>query len=492
MLCSRGGANLIRSFRHRLLTALATRTARNPCWRMLGTHIGCTVPNRSDVEVEQSLGEVSLRCAPLSVSEISAADFFLPSTEDVGSDFLMINKPPDVRMNGDFSITVENIILHLRPDLRIEQLRWVHRLDFATSGVLLVALTREAAKYASIAFATRTTRKHYLAVLEGILDPSQWPLLDDSDTCTAHKKRQRVLATARYDDPRSSSFSASTEQSLRTWQDEARELGISASLAALKALHDKAGGSDKEVAEMVAYDEAHFLKDKRHRKAMRKLLKARGVATNLPISEASCFSGAAESEKQQRDERRALSMALRVKASEDEELEETLPATRIYRRVSSDGREILIVRVPLAEIEERFEVVPGSVLHPGKECETHVEIIDVGSYLGKAVTKVLFTPITGRRHQLRVHALSLGHSIVGDATYSPTYDPACERMMLHALTLALDLDDGYYASEGPRTLELRSLDPFPVVSGMLTPTLPKYVTDRIDKNDIAITSTLVT
>lgn len=60
------------------------------------------------------------------------------------------------------------------------------------------------------------------------------------------------------------------------------------------------------------------------------------------------------------------------------------------------------------------------------------------------VTKVRLFPRTGRRHQLRIHCLSLGHPIVGDYTYNPTHrdavnleksgepSTAAVRMMLHA------------------------------------------------------------
>lgn len=40
------------------------------------------------------------------------------------------------------------------------------------------------------------------------------------------------------------------------------------------------------------------------------------------------------------------------------------------------------------------------------------------------VTKVRYLPRTGRRHQLRVHSLCLGHPIVGDFTYNPTHRDA--------------------------------------------------------------------
>ena len=52
-------------------------------------------------------------------------------------------------------------------------------------------------------------------------------------------------------------------------------------------------------------------------------------------------------------------------------------------------------------------------------------------------------PVTGRRHQLRVHFYDLGHAIVGDLWYGdPELQRAYPRLMLHARTVALALPDG--------------------------------------------------
>jgi 23S rRNA-/tRNA-specific pseudouridylate synthase len=61
------------------------------------------------------------------------------------------------------------------------------------------------------------------------------------------------------------------------------------------------------------------------------------------------------------------------------------------------------------------------------------------------VTKVLLMPVTGRRHQLRVHMAALGHPIVGDCTYLPADDDK-PRMMLHAWRLQL----GFAARKAPQ------------------------------------------
>lgn len=56
-------------------------------------------------------------------------------------------------------------------------------------------------------------------------------------------------------------------------------------------------------------------------------------------------------------------------------------------------------------------------------------------------TRVHLMPLTGRSHQLRVHMLSLGHSILGDPIYAEGAALAYPRLMLHAETLAFHHPD---------------------------------------------------
>ncbi|GER15257.1 Ribosomal large subunit pseudouridine synthase A [compost metagenome] len=55
---------------------------------------------------------------------------------------------------------------------------------------------------------------------------------------------------------------------------------------------------------------------------------------------------------------------------------------------------------------------------------------------GPAATHVLLEPLTGRSHQLRVHLLSIGHPILGDALYGDAALQArAPRLLLHAREL---------------------------------------------------------
>jgi tRNA pseudouridine32 synthase/23S rRNA pseudouridine746 synthase len=61
-------------------------------------------------------------------------------------------------------------------------------------------------------------------------------------------------------------------------------------------------------------------------------------------------------------------------------------------------------------------------------------------------SEVVAQPVTGRRHQIRVHLYSLGHPVVGDRRYGdPALRGASARLLLHARSLSLRLPSGRIA-----------------------------------------------
>lgn len=70
----------------------------------------------------------------------------------------------------------------------------VHRLDKHTSGVLLLAKTPAAQARLSAAFEARETRKHYLALCDGI--PQRDRAVIDADIARSHADRRRMAVTA--------------------------------------------------------------------------------------------------------------------------------------------------------------------------------------------------------------------------------------------------------------------------------------------------------
>lgn len=71
----------------------------------------------------------------------------------------------------------------------------------------------------------------------------------------------------------------------------------------------------------------------------------------------------------------------------------------------------------------------------GKPASSHYEVLDRQA----DTTRVLFTPLTGRTHQLRIHSAGVGHPILGCDLYgTPESEQMASRLLLHAMTLEFD------------------------------------------------------
>lgn len=86
-----------------------------------------------------------------------------------GRDWFMLNKPPGLATQGGTK-TVQHLdrLLDGLADESGQRPKLVHRLDKDTSGVLLVARSARAAGHFTKAFAGRTARKVYWAVITGV------------------------------------------------------------------------------------------------------------------------------------------------------------------------------------------------------------------------------------------------------------------------------------------------------------------------------------
>ncbi len=96
---------------------------------------------------------------------------------------------------------------------------------------------------------------------------------------------------------------------------------------------------------------------------------------------------------------------------------------------------------------QRMAVVGG-----GRPARTEYSVIKyIGNY-----TLVEARPKTGRTHQIRVHLASIGHPVVGDATYG-VKSPFVTRQFLHACRLGFRLpsDDRYVEFESPLPPDLQ-------------------------------------
>ena len=127
-----------------------------------------------------------------------------PSTSILyeSNDYIVLNKPPDLRMDGPYPATVHKLLtywypppsllvsfppnktqhhhhnpkllqaistLHQHNHVLDNELRPCHQLDYATSGVLLIARSSSAAAQVNIWFEQRLIQKTYRAILHGNL-----------------------------------------------------------------------------------------------------------------------------------------------------------------------------------------------------------------------------------------------------------------------------------------------------------------------------------
>nr|CAD7447549.1 unnamed protein product [Timema bartmani] len=87
-----------------------------------------------------------------------------------------------------------------------------------------------------------------------------------------------------------------------------------------------------------------------------------------------------------------------------------------------------------------------------RPAQTRMLILQRGLFDNYPATKVILRPITGRRHQLRVHCAHIGHTIVGDYTYSNRKDVLPYRTFLHSYRLVLP--------NNVELLDIQTHDPF--------------------------------
>lgn len=94
------------------------------------------------------------------------------------------------------------------------------------------------------------------------------------------------------------------------------------------------------------------------------------------------------------------------------------------------------IELPIANDKPNFPL-QKICYETGKSASTHYQVI--ARLNNPDVTKVRFTPSSGRTHQLRIHSREIGHPILGCDLYAT--DEAffmAPRLMLHATTLEFD------------------------------------------------------
>jgi 23S rRNA pseudouridine955/2504/2580 synthase len=119
----------------------------------------------------------------------------------------------------------------------------------------------------------------------------------------------------------------------------------------------------------------------------------------------------------------------------------------------------------------------------GLKAKTRYRVIDRAA--GRAAW-VAFSPLTGRTHQIRVHAAAIGHAIVGDAKYGGKEafltGGISRKLHLHARRLVIDAPDGDHidisADLPPHIAESFAMLGFDMDLGAPVVTVPLSATPR--------------
>ena len=331
------------------------------------------------------------------------------------SSYVVINKPHDVRMDGDHPVTVEKLVQHWtrqnstftrEASSGLMKPKFPHQLDYATSGVLCVALDRAAAAAACDLFARGLPKKEYVAMVHGHVDwlsaeevaePSAGPFL-------AEQRKLKLKEMVHYRQPHS--FFQAQQTSIRKRLESIETHNGAVTNAEILLLETTWHEIKNDPARMAVY------------------------------------------QQQSEADKMAAEATLKATTEFDDCSTTTLPD--IYRvPLAAHGE--FVIECPVADTDGFWmEVGNGS---RGKPSRTRVRVLSRGTYAGVPASMVQLAPDTGRRHQLRVHLAHIGHPIVGDGTYvlrsssaqlaesSVAASRRAPRMMLHARELFLPFEN---------------------------------------------------
>jgi 23S rRNA-/tRNA-specific pseudouridylate synthase len=438
--------------------------------------------------------------------------------------YIVLNKPPDLRMDGNYPTTVHKVLtlwypppsiaddpqlvakvstLHQHNSLEDNTLRPCHQLDYATSGLLCVARTREAARFAIRQWEQRTVRKSYLAIVEAnLLERNETITSSGSATCSMPQwTPAQIRKTLKHLEKNYKKTKMPDEKKRHTF------LGFQP----VHAIYQKYKGRT-----IAANKPTQTNKKKRPRSSdvltseqwdyiwepVQATLAEGGNDSVVPndIVQVICTSdwkGIESSKPTWKDaffeatkrHNHFLREALQ-KEEQDSAVWSTFPT--VFGEQSDEGdssNKVIYISCPLAEDPDAFsmKVTPSLVAHHPhmkpfagpdtldyKPSLTKCTILNVAERNGRMCTKVELLPLTGRRHQLRMHMALLagnGYGIVGDATYNQHTVPLSElrkhdqnarpeRMCLHShrLSLRLFVDDA--SNKDEPVVDLVAPDPF--------------------------------
>lgn len=339
--------------------------------------------------------------------------------------FVVLNKGPDERMDGAFDVTLEKALTRDFP--HVNKFRWIHQLDFATSGVLVVGANKEAAATGCRLFREKKVQKEYLAVIRGHLpfNPA--------------KSADSAIASAKH----------CTISNLELFMQDMEKLERMRIQQRGSRAHQKMPGYPRGVRHgpnLFEMEQAQLLRESRGNNIGKDLsTKAEAFAlspaqlafTKMTWHDLTKEEKDAYTEKAKVDKQRFLKELSEFLSQEKNRLAQRRKYEVFDREESEEASDPVayIFDVPIIEPHRStgvFHMLVGSETDVvAKQSTTICFVLGHAMYNGECVTKVLLRPLNGRRHQLRIHLAHHGYPIVGDVTYGSKEDRA-PRMMLHA------------------------------------------------------------
>nr|CCM17540.1 hypothetical protein, conserved [Leishmania guyanensis] len=354
------------------------------------------------------------------------------------AEMLVVNKPPGIPMGGDEAIygrTIESLAYDYmrargifdetheqlqQARKRKKQLKFVHQLDFGTSGVLCLAFTKDMAARLAHCFEMRTVRKYYIALLHGHV-PCETAPPEAGASCDQSGSTCAPDTVARQ-----SPFVVWVNGCNKAWEG----LGCVRVVCSSSREGAPANSADSEELERLRHLLQQPLEPALEAAA---LLNVKGAAKDRPATVVHRYRSS-----------RSTVPSLTTTTLEDLA---PVPADAvedlIYRTLSENAASHSVINVDLpvgydstdpehlrmavmAEhsrgaktsllvLKRTYLAAPPPAESEAQSCDTLTQ--GFASATRYPVTLVLLAPHTGRRHQLRVHCRAIGFPIVGDTLY---------------------------------------------------------------------------
>ncbi len=306
----------------------------------------------------------------------------------IQNEIVIIYKPPDIKIGrggdivyhddktNDGELTVAKLIYStiLKDENEtVDKIRWIHRLDMATSGVLCVGLSKASARIVQSLFETHKVRKVYVALIKGTLERD--------------KKKEILLA-----------------------QNNIPGLLDSFVGKRKRSNHKKESIIDRTFWTFDKLEEQEVLY----------------IDRNIV-----------------RDEHDSFKMTTPKYTGSSNVIMSTSIDDKFNEKVFSEGNIVTNSG--------------NSIENVGRIARTKVKVLKHFEFEGIKCTKVALVPITGRRHQLRVHMKSIGHPILGDYTYDREFCVKHDllRMYLHSKSLKIPVKEYKYIKHRGKCKDLK-------------------------------------